>query len=150
MTPYSPPEGDGAPDGPDPCAVDKPSPEEARDAQPAPTVDKPKGKPRKARRYKYEPEHKPERFEQFWAYYPGGGSRLRAVSAWDNLAPDDALIDEMARALKRQKASQQWREGIGIPHASTWLNQRRWTDKLPEAAPPQGSGGWAPDPEART
>ncbi len=106
------------------------------------------GKPnRKARRYKYAPEHKPERFEQFWAYYPGGGSRLRAVSAWDNLAPDDALIDEMARALKRQKDTQQWQEGIGIPHASTWLNQRRWTDKLPEPVRPRDTGGWADDPE---
>lgn len=111
--------------------------------------DKPKAKSkkRKPRQSKYVPEHKPERFEQFWAYYPGGGSRLRAVAAWDNLAPSDELIDEMARALKRQKASRQWQDGVGIPHASTWLNQQRWTDKLPEASKPQGSGRWAPDPE---
>ena len=124
MTPYSPPEGDGA------------------------VSDKPKAKGRKKRQSKYVPDHKPERFEQFWEYYPGGGSRMRAVAAWDALAPDDALIDEMARALKRQKASRQWQEGVGIPHASTWINQQRWTDKLPEA-PRSGddSGGWAPDPE---
>lgn len=107
---------------------------------------KPKGR-RKPCRGKSVPEHKPERFEQFWAYYPGGGSRLRAVAAWDNLAPSDELIDEMARALKRQKASRQWQDGVGIPHASTWLNQQRWTDKLPEPPQPQGSGFWAPDPE---
>ena len=56
------------------------------------------------------------------------------------LYPGLPLIDpaeEMARALKRQKDTQQWQEGIGIPHASTWLNQRRWTDKLPEPVRPR-------------
>lgn len=35
----------------------------------------------------------------------------------------------MARALKRQMASEEWQRGIGIPYASTWLNGRRWTDE---------------------
>lgn len=124
MIPPNPPEGDAAP------------------------AAKPKPKKRKPRQGKSTPEHAPERFEQFWEFYPGGGSRLKAVAAWDALAPSDELIDEMARALKRQKASRQWQEGVGIPHASTWLNQRRWTDKLPEEPRPQGtSSGWADDPE---
>lgn len=150
IPPYSPPEGDappaevkdGVPNEAQHSGADGGSPQ--GEVRSAPAGGKPN---RKARRYKYAPEHKPERFEQFWAYYPGGGSRLRAVSAWDNLAPDDALIDEMARALKRQKDTQQWQEGIGIPHASTWLNQRRWTDKLPEPVRPRDTGGWAGDPE---
>ena len=126
-----------------------PNPPEG-DAPPAASgpADKPKTKKRKPRQSKYGPEHAPERFEQFWEFYPGGGSRLKAVSAWDALAPSDELIDEMARALLRQKDSRQWREGVGIPHASTWLNQQRWTDKLPEEPEPRGtSGGWADDPE---
>ena len=96
-------------------------------------------------------QYSPERFEQFWEIYPGGGSRARAVAAWDKLKPDDALIDTMARALHRQMKSQQWKDGIGIPHASTWLNQKRWTDKLPKpknvTAPSENYTGWAPDPE---
>ena len=110
--------------------------------------------PRKTRAKKSVPDHNPERFEQFWAAYPGGGSRMKAVAAWDALAPDDALIDIMARALKRQMKSKQWQEGIGIPHASTWLNGQRWTDKLPEVAPhpaEEYSGPtWADDPEVVT
>lgn len=147
-TPYSPPEGDGA--VPDSEAGTSFGSAERPSRQPAAASDKPASKTkgrRKPCRGKSVPEHKPERFEQFWAYYPGGGSRLRAVAAWDNLAPSDELIDEMARALKRQKASRQWQDGVGIPHASTWLNQQRWTDKLPEPPQPQGSGFWAPDPE---
>ena len=76
-TPYSPPEGDGA--VPDPAPVDKPSP---------------KPKTRRTRQKKSVPVHAPERFEQFWAVYPVGGSRLKAVEAWDALAPSDELIDE--------------------------------------------------------
>ena len=96
------------------------------------------------------PDWKPERFAKFWDYYPRGESKQAAIRAWDRLQPADELIDEMARALKRQMDTRQWREGVGIPHASTWLNQRRWTDKLPEEPRPQGgSGGWAEDPEVR-
>ena len=128
-SPCSPPAGDAPPPEPEP-------------------EDKPKRKPRKSRRKASVPVHAPERFEQFWEAYPGGGSRIKAVAAWDALAPDDALIDKMALALKRQMRSQQWRDGVGIPHASTWLNNCRWTDKLPEAPRPLGdSSGWAPDPE---
>lgn len=113
--------------------------------------DKPKEKKRSQRRKASVPTHAPERFEHFWAFYPGGGSRLKAVAAWDALAPSDELIDEMGRALKRQMATRLWQEGVGIPHASNWLNQRRWTDKLPNPPHPQDtSGGWADDPEVST
>lgn len=129
MTPCSPPVGD------------EPAPE----ADPG---DKPKAKPRKARQKKSVPTHAPERFEQFWQAYPVGGSRLKAVDAWDALAPDNELMNEMALALKRQLRSRQWREGIGIPHACRWLSDQRWTDKLPEEpGPPEAFGGWAKDPE---
>lgn len=107
-------------------------------------------KPKRKREPKMIPQYSPERFEQFWKIYPGGGSRARAVAAWDNLKPSDELIDTMAHALHRQMKTQQWQEGIGIPHASTWLNQKRWTDRLPppkKTPPPPPSGGWVQDPE---
>lgn len=124
-SPYSPPAGDAPP------------PE-----------DKSKAKPRRTRQKKSVPTHAPERFELFWAAYPVGGSRLKAVEAWDALAPSEELMDEMSRALKRQMRSRQWRDGIGIPHACRWLRDQRWTDKLPEERPgPGGGSGWADDPE---
>ena len=96
------------------------------------------------------PKWKPERFSAFWKFYPRGENKQRAVRAWDKLKPDDALIAVMGRALAKQKASPDWQRGIGIPHASTWLNGRRWEDeqrKLPQSPPqPQGSG-WAEDRE---
>lgn len=124
--PVAPHPGDGAPEA-------------------APAADK--LKPRRTRQKKSVPTHAPERFEQFWEIYPGGGSRLKAVEAWDALAPDDALIDTMAAALKRQMATRMWRDGVGIPHACRWLSNRRWTDKLPEPTRPRDTGGWADDPQ---
>ena len=97
------------------------------------------------------PKWKPERFAAFWKFYPRGENKQRAVKAWDKLKPDDALIATMGRALAKQKASPDWQRGIGFPHASTWLNGRRWEDEqrgLPQ--PPHGpivAAGWAEDRE---
>ena len=119
----------------------------------------PKGdgeEPRK-RRSKTTPTWKPERFEGFWAYYPRGENRMGAVRAWDKLKPDDALIETIGRALQVLKASPAWRDGVGIPYASTFLNGRRWEDakaKRPaqsakaqpvrriEQPPDSQDGGW--------
>lgn len=77
----------------------------------------------------------PERFKKFWDFYrshvpPGrnAGNRQKAIRAWDNLAPSDELVTEMARALASQVETQAWASGIGVPHASTWLNNRGWED----------------------
>lgn len=91
-----------------------------------------------------EPTWKPERFAAFWRYYPRGEKPRAAAAAWDKLRPDDALIDDIARALKRQMASEEWQRGVGIPYASTYLNQRRWEDERHEPAEPQGEGGGLP------
>lgn len=74
---------------------------------------------------------KPERFDAFWEYYRRnmrGENRSGAVRAWDKLKPDDDLIAEIGRALEKQKATELWSRGVGIPYASTYLNQRRWED----------------------
>ncbi len=86
------------------------------------------GKEPRKRRSKTTPTWKPERFEGFWAYYPRGENRMGAVRAWDKLKPDDALIETIGRALQVLKASPAWRDGVGIPYASTFLNGRRWED----------------------
>ncbi len=101
------------------------------------------------KRAKTMPKWKPERFQKFWEFYPRGENRQRAVKAWDKLKPDDALIDTMAWALVRQKRSPDWQRGIGIPHASTWLNGRRWEDEIGREAPdaPPEKTTWDEDRE---
>ena len=85
---------------------------------------------RKRRETKSAPNWEPERFAGFWAMYPRGEKKQAAIQAWDNLRPSGEVIDTMARALKRQVASEEWQRGVGIPYASTYLNQRRWEDEV--------------------
>lgn len=124
-SPYSPPEGESVG-----AANKKPS--------------------RRKRAPKDAPDWKPERFAGFWEYYPRGENKQGAIRAWDRLKPSDELIDVMAKALRRQMESDTWRSGVGIPYASTWLNNRRWEDdnKHISRAHSQSTGAsWAPDPE---
>lgn len=84
---------------------------------------------------------KPERFEKFWQYFPYRHSRhdptkrfkvkkKKAADTWDKLKPSDELIAQMGAALRRQKHSSDWLEGVGIPDPVTWLNQERWKDEF--------------------
>lgn len=126
-TPHNPPAGDGS----------------------APEVKKARPRGKAA-------DHLPERFEAFYRFYPHRINREAARRAWNKLRPDDALIRAMGRALKHQAAY--WMatgtEQRHIPHPSTWLNQKRWTDP-PESYPLPSRGGgqassrgsFAPDPE---
>lgn len=99
---------------------------------------------RRRREPKKAPDWEPERFAAFWAYYPRGESKHAAIAAWDKLRPSSELIDEMARALKRQTQTEEWQRGVGIPYASTWLNQRRWEDEQREPNPPADDEGSLP------
>ena len=96
---------------------------------------------KKSRRpgYKAQPDWKPERFAKFWKFYPRGENKQAAIRAWDKLRAEDSLIDTMAAALVRQKKREDWKQGVGIPYASTWLNGRRWEDEErgPDTAQPE-------------
>lgn len=97
----------------------------------------------KNRVHKDGPDWKPERFAGLWSYYPAKGrkNKQRAIQAWDKLKPDDALIDIMARALTKLKATEEWQRDIGIPHVATWLNGERWHDADELDAPDGADGG---------
>lgn len=105
------------------------------------------------REAKAEPDWKPERWAAFWESYPRHEGKQKAIAAWDRLKPDDRLLTRMALGLARQLASEEWNRGIGIPYASTWLNQQRWTDeglRLPAQAQAADASGWAEDEEVLT
>ena len=105
----------------------------------------PQGDKRGKRMPRKAPNWKPERFAGFWDFYPRGENKQRAMDAWDKLQPNDELLDTIAKALVVLKASEDWKRGIGIPHASTFLNAARWTDaekllQRPETPPPDDPG----------
>ena len=96
---------------------------------------------RKRRATKSAPDYRPDTFARFWAVYPRGEDKQGAIAAWDELRPDDATLQAMSRALVRQKASEEWQRGIGIPYAVRWLRRRRWEDEIKAPAPPPESAG---------
>ncbi len=102
-----------------------------------PAGDKPVRKRKQSNGPKAAPDWKPERFKAFWDAYPCGKSKQAAIKAWDNLRPDETLLVTMAKGLQKALVSEDWKRGIGIPYAATWMNQRRWED---EDKPLPGSG----------
>lgn len=98
-------------------------------------------KRKRRRSSKSVPDYEPELFERFWAAYPRGEDRQGAVAEWDSLRPDHETMLAMSRALARQKASEEWQRGIGIPYAVRWLRRRRWEDEIKTPAPPPESAG---------
>lgn len=111
----------------------------------APQGGRARSEPKKA------PDWMPDRFAAFWEAYPRGEKKQAAIAAWDKLHADEGLLNLMAMGLKRQLSSEDWTRGIGIPYASTWLNQRRWEDE--EKRPGQGAAApvpaWDEDQEVR-
>ncbi|MBM6927251.1 helix-turn-helix domain-containing protein [Pseudoflavonifractor phocaeensis] len=71
-----------------------------------------------------------ELFQVFWEEYPKKVDKQRACTAFKRLRVTPEMLGVMLQALSVQKGSRQWREANGqyIPHASTWLNGRRWED----------------------
>ena len=75
------------------------------------------------------PAWEPEMFARFWTAYPVKKDKQAAIREWDKLKPDRKLMRSMSAALDRDKASDEWLRGIGIPYACRWLSHRRWEDE---------------------
>lgn len=77
-------------------------------------------------------------FDRFWLAWPDKAARVAALDAWakagiDGRLDTDLLVDEtIIPAVRRQTEELGWLEvatgGEYPPHASTWINGRRWED----------------------
>lgn len=76
-------------------------------------------------------------FERFWNAYPKQCGYDKARTAFSKLNPDSQLLDTMLKAIAEQKLSRQWQNVQYIPNPATWINGRRWNDKLAMAVPTQ-------------
>jgi len=86
-------------------------------------------------------------FEDFWKAWPYKRNKKKAKLAWLRLKPGPALVETILAAVEADKRTDQWQRGI-IPHASTWINGRRWEDeRSPEiGGKHQGCGRYCADP----
>lgn len=73
-------------------------------------------------------------FDLFWSLYPRRVVKRAAVKAWDKEMRNGTSPDEIINGLRRQLPHLTARDVQFIPHPSTWLNQGRWEDEIPEQA----------------
>ena len=71
-------------------------------------------------------------FGMFWLSYPKKIAKEGARKAWKKINLD--LFDTIMNALEQHKKSAQWLKDDGqyVPNASTWLNNKRWEDEIPD------------------
>lgn len=82
------------------------------------------------------------RFEKWYSAYPCKKSKAKAILAFKKINPDDAMLQRMIDAIAEQQAERDAKHSSGAfvpswPHASTWLNARRWEDEPDETSGPQ-------------
>jgi hypothetical protein len=76
-------------------------------------------------------------FETFWSLWPRKVAKLAAWTSWR--AWDCDNVPELLPALRLQLPAFCKRDIEHVPHATTWLNQRRWEDEIA----PQNANGAA-------
>ena len=72
--------------------------------------------------------NKEEKFLQFWKLYPRKVAKVGAQRSWKRLKVKD--IDDIFKVYKEHLIRWRGTEIQFVPHASTWINQRRWEDEL--------------------
>jgi len=72
----------------------------------------------------------PVSFDAFWTAYPRKAGKVSAVKAWTKLKAADrnAAIAALPQHVTVWRAQKRGMDKV--PHAATWLNQRRWEDDL--------------------
>jgi len=73
-------------------------------------------------------------FTTFWHNYPKHDGKQAALKAWRKLNPDEDTQRVILADIDRRSRSAGWLKDAGqfIPHASTYLNQKRWEDGFVE------------------
>ncbi len=120
-----------------PLPPDAPATGEAGSAtrlQPTPNATKTNtnGKPTKAKQKSNAPA---AGFEEFWIVYPLKDGKQKAAEAWSKLGPDESLRAVIVADVRRRSSTLTWKKDDRVCglHASTYLNQKRWTDEPSEA-----------------
>lgn len=80
-------------------------------------------------------------FDMFWELYPRKIARKYAEDAWKKIPACNQL--DVIEGIKKHVVMwrQQGTEKQYIPHASSWLNGKRWTDEI-ELAPEMPRCDW--------
>ncbi len=99
----------------------------------------------------YTPHTPTGEFETFWSEYPKKVGKESARKAFER-ARKRVPLESLLSAIERQKCSSQWTRDNGryIPNPTTWLNQGRWEDELPEGGDGPSGGSTGSDATGHT
>jgi len=73
-------------------------------------------------------------FDRFWSEYPRHEpGKTRTMKAWCKAwrCSGPLPLESILGWISQAKTSDQWQDSSLIPHATTWLNQRRWEGDPP-------------------
>jgi hypothetical protein len=73
-------------------------------------------------------------FDQFWLSYPRKEAKAESLRIWKQRRLSESAVKILTH-IEACKQTEQWQKGF-IPHASTYLNQRRFEDDLPSGGDP--------------
>lgn len=73
-------------------------------------------------------------FDRFWSLYPRKDGKQAARQEWERLTPEERS-SVIADIPARLKANWDGRPLDKLPHASTYLHQKRWQDELQVLSP---------------
>lgn len=71
-------------------------------------------------------------FNILWEIYPRKVNKQYALQCFKKLSPDADLMESIKKAIEKARRWKQWSEEKYIPHFSTYINQRRWEDVIPD------------------
>lgn len=71
-------------------------------------------------------------FNILWEIYPRKVNKQYALQCFKKLSPDADLTETIKKAIQKARRWKQWEDDKYIPHFSTYLNQRRWEDVIPD------------------
>lgn len=71
-------------------------------------------------------------FNILWSVYPRKDGKQYAIECFARLNPNAELTQTIKEAIERARKTKQWQDRQFIPHFSTYINQRRWEDEIPE------------------
>lgn len=67
-------------------------------------------------------------FDAFWAQYPRHEARLKAQRAWRRITPDERRLATGIATVMRDLVAKGVTEKRFVPHATTFINGKRWDD----------------------
>jgi len=71
-------------------------------------------------------------FDKFWEQYPRKENKQKARTSFNSKKFSKETFDSIMRFISEAKSSERWTKNKGqyIPHATTFLNGKRWTDDI--------------------